>query len=44
MIYLTLRHASGCSDSLLNGTWDPLDELLSAKSDIDQVAQGLAYV
>ena len=34
----------GARDSLLNGTWDPLDELLSAKSDIDQVAQGLAYV
>jgi len=34
----------GARDSLLNGTWDPLDELLSANSDVDQVAQGLAYV
>jgi 3-isopropylmalate/(R)-2-methylmalate dehydratase small subunit len=34
----------GARESLLNGTWDPLDELLSANSDVDQVAQGLAYV
>ena len=34
----------GARDSLLNGTWDPLDELLSANSEVDQVAQNLAYV
>ncbi len=35
---------AGARDSLLNGSWDPLDELLSAKSDIDNVAQQLAYI
>jgi 3-isopropylmalate/(R)-2-methylmalate dehydratase small subunit len=35
---------SGARDSLLNGAWDPLDELLSASSEVDQVAQQLAYV
>jgi 3-isopropylmalate/(R)-2-methylmalate dehydratase small subunit len=35
---------AGARDSLLNGAWDPLDELLSASSDVDQVAQQLAYV
>ena len=34
----------GARDSLLNGAWDPLDELLSASSEVDQVAQQLAYV
>ncbi|MEK9773201.1 MAG: 3-isopropylmalate dehydratase small subunit [Opitutae bacterium] len=34
----------GARDSLLNGAWDPLDELLSANTDVDQVAQKLAYV
>jgi len=35
---------AGARDSLLNGAWDPLDELLSATSQVDQVAQSLAYV
>ncbi len=35
---------AGARDSLLNGSWDPLDELLSAKSEIDNVAQQLAYI
>ena len=35
---------AGARDSLLNGAWDPLDELLSASSQVDQVAQQLAYV
>ena len=35
---------AGARDSLLNGAWDPLDELLSATSQVDQVAQNLAYV
>ena len=35
---------AGARDSLLNGAWDPLDELLSASSEVDQVAQQLAYV
>ena len=34
----------GARDSLLNGTWDPLDELLSANSEVNQVAQNLAYI
>jgi len=35
---------AGARDSLLNGAWDPLDELLSANVEVDQVAQRLAYV
>ena len=35
---------AGARDSLLNGAWDPLDELLSANSKVDQVAKQLAYV
>ena len=35
---------AGARDSLLNGAWDPLDELLSANQDVDQIAQKLAYV
>jgi 3-isopropylmalate/(R)-2-methylmalate dehydratase small subunit len=35
---------AGARNSLLNGAWDPLDELLSASSEVDQVAQQLAYV
>jgi 3-isopropylmalate/(R)-2-methylmalate dehydratase small subunit len=34
----------GARDSLLNCTWDPLDELLSANAEVDQVAQSLTYV
>jgi 3-isopropylmalate/(R)-2-methylmalate dehydratase small subunit len=35
---------AGARDSLLNGAWDPLDELLSANQEVDQIAQKLAYV
>lgn len=35
---------AGARDSLLNGAWDPLDELLSANLEVDQVSQKLAYV
>ena len=35
---------AGARESLLNGTWDPLDELLSANSEVDQVAQDLTYI
>ena len=35
---------AGARDSLLNGAWDPLDELLSANQEVDQVSQKLAYV
>ena len=43
---LTLRceMRAGARDSLLNGAWDPLDELLSANQEVDQIAQKLAYV
>lgn len=34
----------GARDSLLNGTWDPLDELLTHKESIDQTASSLGYV
>ena len=35
---------AGARDSLLNGAWDPLDELLSVSSEVDQVAKQLKYV
>ena len=35
---------SGARDSLLNGTWDPLDELLSGKEKIDRTSRTLPYV
>ena len=34
---------SGARDSLLNGTWDPLDELLQAQNTVEKVHQNLAY-
>jgi len=43
-LVLPCEMRSGARDSLLNGAWDPLDELLSASSEVDQVAQQLAYV
>ena len=35
---------AGARESLLNGAWDPLDELLSASSEVEQVAKQLNYV
>jgi 3-isopropylmalate/(R)-2-methylmalate dehydratase small subunit len=35
---------AGARDSLLNGTWDPLDELLSARPEVEEVAKQLNYV
>jgi len=43
-LVLPCEMRAGARDSLLNGAWDPLDELLSASSEVDQVAQQLAYV
>ena len=43
-LILPCEMRAGARDSLLNGAWDPLDELLSASSEVDQVAQQLAYV
>ena len=34
---------SGARDSLLNGSWDPLDELLQAQNTVEKVNQNLAY-
>ena len=34
----------GARDSLLNGKWDPLDELLESKSEIKKVSDSLFYV
>ena len=34
---------SGARDSLLNGSWDPLDELLEANHSIEEVHKDLAY-
>ena len=34
---------SGARDSLLNGAWDPLDELLQAQNTVEKVNQNLAY-
>ena len=33
----------GARDSLLNGAWDPLDELLEANQSIENINGGLAY-
>ena len=33
----------GARDSLLNGSWDPLDELLQSNDEIEQVNKSLAY-
>jgi 3-isopropylmalate/(R)-2-methylmalate dehydratase small subunit len=35
---------SGARDSLLNGTWDPLDELLTHRDSINRTADSLGYV
>ena len=35
---------AGARDSLLNGAWDPLDELLSARPEVEEVAKQLKYV
>ncbi len=35
---------AGARDSLLNGAWDPLDELLSARPEVEEVAKQLNYV
>ena len=34
----------GARDSLLNGRWDPLDELLEAKDQVEQRSRSLFYV
>ena len=34
----------GARDSLLNGTWDPLDELLTSRTSIDQTSNSLGYI
>ncbi len=34
---------SGARDSLLNGTWDPLDELLQARQTVEKLHQNLSY-
>ena len=35
---------AGARDSLLNGAWDPIDELLSARPEVEEVAKQLNYV
>ncbi|MEC8778310.1 MAG: isopropylmalate isomerase, partial [Verrucomicrobiota bacterium] len=35
---------AGARDSLLNGTWDPLDELLGKTDRVDKLAASLHYV
>ena len=44
VIPVVLRAESGARDSLLNGHWDPLDELLGAAEQIDEVSKSLPYV
>jgi 3-isopropylmalate/(R)-2-methylmalate dehydratase small subunit len=34
----------GARDSLLNGRWDPLEELLQAKNEVEQTSSSLSYV
>jgi len=43
-LILPCEMRAGARDSLLNGAWDPLDELLSASPEVCKVAQQLAYV
>ena len=35
---------NGARDSLLNGTWDPLDELLTHRKSIEQTSDSLGYL
>ena len=35
---------AGARESLLNGTYDPLDELLEGASETDKIAKNLAYI
>ncbi len=35
---------AGARDSLMNGSWDPLDELLQSGDEIDEVSRSLSYV
>jgi 3-isopropylmalate/(R)-2-methylmalate dehydratase small subunit len=34
---------AGARESLLNGTWDPIDELLEANAGIESIHNSLAY-
>ena len=34
---------AGARDSLLNGAWDPLDELLGSNNSIEEVNKSLSY-
>lgn len=42
-MHLSCEMHTGARDSLLNGTWDPLDELLSANTEVDRLAQEIFY-
>ena len=40
---LDLDIREGARDSLINGRWDPLEELLDASSDIERVSRSIQY-
>ena len=42
--FISFDLRSGARDSLLNGTWDPLDELLQSQNTVEKVNQNLAYI
>ena len=41
--YFSFEIREGARESLLNGKWDPLDELLSKSDDIEKVSASLSY-
>jgi 3-isopropylmalate/(R)-2-methylmalate dehydratase small subunit len=42
-IRFTFEIRDGARESLINGKWDPIDELLSKGEDIQKVASSLSY-
>ena len=42
-INFTFDIREGARESLMNGKWDPIDELLSNGSSIEKVADSLSY-
>ena len=43
-VTLPVELRDGARDSLMNGMWDPLDELLRKKEQVDQLSSSLHYI
>ena len=43
-VTLPVELRAGARDSLMNGMWDPLDELLRKKEQVDQLSSSLHYI